>query len=91
MILLESRIIRTTWFDMKLKYRKTMMSCEKALWFLFVQIKLILSRGLQAVSYLAENKCRTIVTDKIMCYCLHTEKTIIITLKFMQTKVEVTS
>ena len=61
MILLEFRIIRTTWFDMKLKYRQTMISCEKELWFLFSQIKLILSRGLQAVSYLAENKCGTVV------------------------------
>ena len=62
MILLESRIIRTTWFDMKLKYRKTMISCEKELWFLFAQIKLLLSRRLKAVSFLVENKCRTIVT-----------------------------
>ena len=63
MILLESRIIRTTWFNMKLKYRQTMISCEKALWFLFAQIKLILSRRLKAVSFLAENKCRTFVTQ----------------------------
>ena len=62
MILLESRIIRTTWFDMKLKYRQTMISWEKALWFLFAQIKLIMTRSLQAVSFLAKVKCRTVVT-----------------------------
>ena len=61
MILLESRIIRTTWFDMKLKYRQTMFSCEKALRFLFAQIKLILSRRLKDVSFLAKEKGRTIV------------------------------
>ena len=43
------------------KYRKTMISCEKALWFLFAQIKM--TRSLQDVSFLAEDKCRTIVTQ----------------------------
>ena len=45
------------------KYRKTMISCEKALWFLFAQIKLIMSRSLQDVSFLAEDKCQTVVTQ----------------------------
>ena len=63
MILLESRIIRTTWFDMKLKYRQTIISCEKALWFLFVQIKLLMTRRLKAVSFLTEVKCGIVVTQ----------------------------
>ena len=62
MILLESIIIRTTWFDMKFKYKQTMISCEKALWFLFVQIKLLITRRLKAVSLIAEAKCGTVVT-----------------------------
>ena len=45
------------------KYRKTMISCEKALWFLFAQIKFIMTRSLQAVSFLAEDKCQTVVTQ----------------------------
>ena len=40
-----------------------MISCEKALWFLFAQIKLIMSRILQVVSVLAKDKCRTVVTQ----------------------------
>ena len=56
-------MIRTTWFDMNLKYRQTMISCEKALWFLFVQIKLVTTRRLKAVSFLAKVKCGTVVTQ----------------------------
>ena len=45
MIPLNLEITRTIEFDMKLKYRQTMISCRKALWFLVCTIELILSKG----------------------------------------------
>ena len=40
-----------------------MISCEKALWVLFVQIKLVTTRRLKDVSFLAEAKCGTVITQ----------------------------
>ena len=63
MNLLSPKVTRTIGFNMKIKYRQTMISRRKALWFSFCSIEFILSKGLHAVSYLAEAKCGTIVTQ----------------------------
>ena len=45
MILLNPKITRTIGFDMKVKYRQTMISHRKALWFSICTVELILSKG----------------------------------------------
>ena len=45
MILLNPEITRTIGFDMKIKYKQTMISCRKALWFSVCTIEFILSKG----------------------------------------------
>ena len=47
------------------KYRQTLISCEKALWFIFVVStnQTFNDKKVKAVSFIAEVKCGTVVTQ----------------------------
>ena len=74
------------------KYRKTLISCEKALWFIFVVStnQTFNDKKVKGCKFPRRSEMlNSCYIDKIIYYCLHTNKTTIITLQVMQTKVEV--
>ena len=68
------------------KYRQTLISCDKALWFIFVVStnQTFNDKKVKGCKFPHRsemwNSCHTI---KIIYYCLHTDKTTIITLQLL--------
>ena len=76
------------------KYRQTLISYGKELWFilLLAQIQSFNDKKVKGCKFPRRSEMwNSCYTDKIIYHCIHSDKTIIITLQFMQTKVEVPS
>ena len=83
MLLLNPEITRTIGFGMKLKYRQTMISCRKELWFFSLHNQTYIVQRLTSCNLSRRSEMWDSYTDKIMYYCINTDKTIIITLQFI--------
>ena len=68
------------------KYTKTLISCEKALWFFVVVStnQTFNDKKVKGCKFPRRSEMwNSCYTDKIIYYCIHTNKTIIITLQFI--------
>ena len=68
------------------KYRKTLISCEKALWFIFVVSTNQTFNDKKVKCYKFPHRSEMLNSyyiDKIIYYCSHTDRTIILTLQFL--------